>query len=173
MTSLRAEGLYGAPFSCDIDHVGVSEEKLAGVDQALSELRKSDEEISEVRGRFAAAEPADLEAIDAALSTLAEGVSIDEVVRNPMTTEPAGAPDMIAEEWEDEATEVEVLDESDFVLLVDEGELDELEKVGEDDATKTRPPALPSQGEEGEEGFFKKLFGGKRVSSRPKPSSGS
>ena len=70
-----------------------------------------------------------------------------------------------------------MIDESDFVLLVDEGELEELEKVGEDDAGKTRPPDLPTaqaegEGEAGEgEGFFKKLFGGKRTSSRPKPPS--
>lgn len=151
------------------------DEKLAGVDQALSELGKSDEEISDVRSRFASAEPADLEAIDEALGTLAEGVPFEQVARTPMSTEPTAAPDVSEGGWDDEATEVEVIDESDFVLLVDEGELEELEKVGEDDAGMTRPPELPNaqaeaEGEEGEgEGFFKKLFGGKRTSSRPKP----
>lgn len=154
--------------------MSVSEEKLAGVDQALSELGKSEEEISAVRHRVAADGPPDLEAVDAALSALAEGAALAPVARDPMSTEPTRAPETPVGEWDDEATEVEVLDESDFVLLVDEGELDELEKVGEDDATKTRPPALPPRGEEaeGQEGFFKKLFGGKRTSSSPKPPSG-
>ena len=62
-----------------------------------------------------------------------------------------------------------IIDESDFVLLVDEDELEELEKVGEDDALRTAPPALPGEGEEGEDGdgFFKKLFNGRRSSNRP------
>ncbi|MBW1756855.1 MAG: hypothetical protein JRJ80_11875, partial [Deltaproteobacteria bacterium] len=63
--------------------------------------------------------------------------------------------------------EVEIIDESDFVLLVDEDELEELEKVGEDDALKTRPPAIPQDGEEDDDGFFKKLFSGRRTSNRP------
>ena len=108
----------------------------------------------------------------------------EQVARDPMPTEPTGAPDVSAEQsvvsaeqaWDDESTEVEVIDESDFVLLVDEGDLEELEKVGEDDAGKTRPPAIPAaeaaDEADDEEGFFKKLFGGKRTSSRPKPPGG-
>ena len=132
------------------------EEKLAGVDQALAELGKSAEEISEVRGRFARAEPLDLQAVDGEISTLSEGISIQRT--------PAGK-----ESWEDEHTEVEIIDESDFVLLVDEDDLEELEKVGEDDALKTRPPAIPQDGEEDEDddGFFRKLFSGRRSSNRP------
>ena len=132
------------------------EEKLAGVDQALAELGKSAEEISEVRGRFARAEPLDLQAVDGELSTLSEGVSIERTRANE-------------ESWDDEHTEVEIIDESDFVLLVDEDDLEELEKVGEDDALKTRPPAIPQDGEEDEDddGFFKKLFSGRRSSNRP------
>ncbi len=155
------------------------DEKLAGVDQALSELGKSDEEISEVRRRVASADAADLQAVDEALGTLAEGVAFEQIARAPIPTEPTTAPEASEEDWDDEATEVEVIDESDFVLLVDEGELEELEKVGEDDAGMTRPPELPkaaaegeAEGEgdaEGQDGFFKKLFGGKRTSSRPKP----
>ena len=58
------------------------------------------------------------------------------------------------------------------MLLVDEDDLEELEKVGEDDALRIAPPALPGEGEEGEEGeegdgFFKKLFTGRRSSNRP------
>ena len=136
----------------------VPEEKLAGVDQALAELGKSEEEISEVRNRFAGAEPANLQAVDGELSDLSEGVSIE--------TAPAQVPLASEESWDDENTEIEIIDESDFVLLVDEDDLEELEKVGEDDARKTSPPALPQEGEE-DEGFFKKLFGNRRSSNRP------
>jgi hypothetical protein len=148
--------------------VTLLEEKLAGVDQALAELGKSDEQISEVRGRFASAEPLDLEAVDGKLSTLSEGVSIE---RTPASEDAArsAAPDAVELDWDDEHTDVEVIDESDFVLLVDEDDLEELEKVGEDDALKTSPPAIPQESEEGEEddGFFKKLFSGRRSSNRP------
>ena len=136
----------------------VPEEKLAGVDQALAELGKSEEEISEVRNRFAGAEPANLQAVDGELSDLSEGVSIE--------TAPAQVPLASEESWDDENTEIEIIDESDFVLLVDEDDLEELEKVGEDDALRTSPPAVPQEGEE-DEGFFKKLFGNRRSSNRP------
>ena len=142
------------------------DEKLAGADQALADLGKTDEAISEVRGRFSGGEPLDLESVDAELSALSEGVSVE----IPATNVHAAPSEVPGEEltWDDDSTEVEVLDESDFVLLVDEDDLEELEKVGEDDAMKTTPPELPDEeGEEGEEGdgFFKKLFGGRR--SRP------
>jgi hypothetical protein len=145
--------------------VTLLEEKLAGVDQALAELGKSDEEISEIRNRFATAEPLDLQAVDGKLSTLSEGVSIERAPASEDTARTA-APEAIEEGWDDEHTEVEIIDESDFVLLVDEDDLEELEKVGEDDALKTRPPAIPQEGEEGD-GFFKKLFSGRRSSNRP------
>jgi len=162
------ERLYAAAFSCDIDHVSVSEEKLAGVDQALAELGKSDEEISAVSGRFANAEPVDLQAADGELSELSDGVAIKPASADSHTVA-SSAPEAIDESWDDEHTEVEIIDESDFVLLVDEDDLEELEKVGEDDALKTSPPAIPQDGEEDEEGdgFFKKLFSGRRTSNRP------
>jgi hypothetical protein len=145
--------------------VTVSEEKLAGADQALAELGKSEAEIAEVRGRFANAAAMDLEATDAILNTLAEGVSIE------LTSSEARASvaQSVEDVWDDEHTEVEIIDESDFVLLVDENELEELEKVGEDDAVRSLPPALPQEGADGEEGdgFFKKLFGNRRSSNRP------
>lgn len=143
----------------------VSEEKLAGADQALAELGRSDAEISEVRGRFANAAPLDLEAIDAELRTLAEGVSVELAPSKAR----ASVARVVEDVWDDENTEVEIIDESDFVLLVDENELEELEKVGEDDALKSLPPALPQEGADGEEGdgFFKKLFGNRRSSNRP------
>ncbi len=146
----------------------VSEEKLAGADQALAELGRSDAEISEVRGRFANASPADLEAVDAELRALAEGLRVD-LAQGKAREARASVAEAVEDVWDDEHTEVEILDESDFVLLVDEGDLEELEKVGEDDALRSLPPALPQEGAEGEEGdgFFKKLFGSRRSSNRP------
>jgi hypothetical protein len=148
--------------------VTVPEEKLAEVDQALAALGKSDDEISKIRNRFAGEESADLQAVDGELSELSEGVSI-EVAPPSVRTVEAQVPDTSDADWDDEHTEVEIIDESDFVLLVDEDDLEELERVGEDDAMKTRPPALPQESAEGEdeEGFFKKLFSGRRTSNRP------
>jgi hypothetical protein len=143
--------------------VTVPEEKLAGVDQELAELGKSDEEIFEVRNRFASEETADLQAVDSELGELSEGVSIEPFSANAAE---AVADQAAAQEWDNEATEVAVIDESDFVLLVDEDDLEELEKAGEEAARVTTPPALPQEGEEGE-GFFKKLFSGRRSSNRP------
>lgn len=137
----------------------VLEEKLAGVDQTLAELGKSEGEISAVRARCANGEPVELQAVDSELGALSEGVHLA----------PARVAVAVEESWDGENTEIEIIDESDFVLLVDEADLEELEKVGEDDALKTSPPALPEEGEDGEEGdgFFKKLFGSRRTSSRP------
>ncbi len=142
-----------------------SEQRLAGVDQALAELGKSDEEISALRKRFAGAEAVDLQAVDDVLNTLAEAASIDVAVAKARAGEAHTLASADAD-WENENTEVEIIDESDFVLLVDESDLEELERVGEDDAVKTSPPALPQQGED-DEGFFKKLFGTRRSSNRP------
>ncbi len=168
MSLFSGERLYGAAFSCDIDYVTVPEEKLAGVDQALAELGKSDEEISEVRNRFASAESVDLQAVDGELGALCEGLAIAIAPANVHSAQ-TRVPEAPDEDWEDENTEIEIIDESDFVLLVDEDDLEELEKVGEDDALKTRPPPLPQEGEDGEEGegFFKKFFGNRRSSNRP------
>ncbi|MGB5195325.1 MAG: hypothetical protein WBN70_20240 [Polyangiales bacterium] len=142
------------------------EEKLGGADQALADLGKSDEEISEMRSRFAGREPADLQAVDSELEALSEGVSVELASTNVHTAETRVPEAADADAgWDDEVTEVEILDESDFVLLVDEDDLEELEKVGEDDAMKTAPPSIPQEGEEDDDGFFKKLFSGRR--SRP------
>ena len=168
MSWFSAERLYETPFSCDIDYVSSPEEKLAGVDQALAELGKSDEEISEVRNRFAGCEPADLQAVDSELGALSEGIAVELPSANVHTAEtrvPEAADADADADWDDEVTEVEIIDESDFVLLVDEDDLEELEKVGEDDAMKTAPPAIPQEAGEEDDGFFKKLFSGRR--SRP------
>ncbi|MGB8330952.1 MAG: hypothetical protein WCE62_12590 [Polyangiales bacterium] len=143
----------------------VSEEKLAGVDQALAELGKSDEEVSAVRRRLLRAEPIDLVLVDEELSVLSEGVEVD-VAAAKLRGAQTHVRQASDGDWENENTEVEIIDDSDFVLLVDERDLEELEKVGEDDALKTSPPALPQPGEE-DEGFFKKLFGTRRGSNRP------
>ena len=145
--------------------MSIPEEKLAGVDQSLADLGKSEDEISEVRGRFANAEPASLAAIDEELGALSDGLSVD----TPIAPAPPQASKAQDADWDHDETEIEIMDESDFVLLVDEEELDELEKVGEEDAVvHSTPPALPDpEGEEGD-GFFKRLFGN-RGSRPPQP----
>lgn len=162
------ERLYAARFSCDIDYVSIPTEKLDGVDQALAELGLSDEQISEVRARFASGDPSELAAVDSELQTLSENLVVELPEPDLHTAEtraPEAADAASTDTWDDESTEVEILDESDFELLVDEDDLEELERVGEDDALKTAPPELPQEGEEEGDGFFKKLFGGRR--SRP------
>ena len=145
--------------------MSVSEEKLAGVDQALADLGKTDAEVTEVRSRFRGTNAVDLKSVDGELGMLSTDFSFDGESTELHEEAPVAAQDT-AGNWEDEHTEVEILDESDFVLLVDETELEALEKVGEDDAA----PAEASDGDqaaEGEGSFFKKLFGGRRNSSSP------
>ncbi len=144
------------------------EEKLAGVDQALEDLGKSDAEVTEVRSRFTSTTAVDLKAVDGELGALAEDVSCDGESTDLHTERPVTLPQTEGD-WEDEHTEVEIMDESDFVLLVDEEDLEELERAGEDGAVRTTPAAPPDdeQPVEGEGSFFKKLFGGRRTSSSP------
>ncbi len=148
--------------------MSVPEEKLAGVDQALADLGKSDDEVTEVRSRFRSTAAVDLKSMDGELGILSTKFSFDGEATNLHDEKPVVAQDA-AGNWEDEHTEVEILDESDFVLLVDENELEALEKVGEDDAAQTTPAGAPDsdQPAEGEGSFFKKLFGGRRNSSSP------
>lgn len=133
------------------------------MDQALAELGKSDDDVSAVRGRFRTDPAADLERIDAELSALSDGVSVD--VPRAAGSLPEAASETPDSDWDQEDTEIEIMDESDFVLLVDEDDLEEIEKVGEEDAQAV-PTAVPeaAEGEDGD-GFFKKLFGNRR--SRP------
>jgi len=142
-----------------------ADEKLAGADQTLAELGTSDEEIFAVRSRFVDAEPMDLDAIDGQLQALSEGIPSLPVTTAPRAVEP-GEPEEASDTWDDESTEVEVLDESDFVLLVNEEDLEELEKAGEEAPRVSCPPPVPQTDEEGD-GFFKKLFGSRRSSNRP------
>jgi hypothetical protein len=109
-----------------------------------------------------------LKAVDGELSILTEDVSFENE-STELHDERPPVPKQASGSWENESTEVEMMDESEFVLLVDEDELEELEKLGEDDASQTTP-AAPPEGEErieGEGSFFKKLFGGRRSSSSP------
>ena len=148
--------------------MSVPEEKLAGVDQALADLGMSDAEVTEVRSRFRSTTSVDLKSVDGELGMLSTEFSFVAESTDLHGERPVAAQDA-AGDWEDEHTEVEILDESDFVLLVDENELEALEKVGEDDALQTTP-AEASDGDqpaEGEGSFFKKLFGGRRNSSSP------
>jgi len=148
--------------------VSVPEEKLAGVDQALADLGKSDAEVTEVRSRFRSTNAVDLKSVDREFGLLSTEFSFDGESTDLHEERPVDAQEA-AGNWEDEHTEVEILDESDFVLLVDENELEALEKVGEDDAVHTTPAGAPDsdQPAEGEGSFFKKLFGGRRNSSSP------
>jgi len=153
--------------------VSVPEEKLAGVDQALEDFGRTDVEVTEVRRRYTHTSEMDLQAVDAELLTISgtdsfENESTDLHMDGPPAVTTA---EVLAKEdaWANENTEVEILDDSDFVLLVDEDDLDELEKVGEDDALQTSPAAPPDDAEdvEAEGSFFKKLFGGRRSSNSP------
>jgi hypothetical protein len=154
--------------------VSVPEETLAGVDQALDDFGKNDAEVTEVRQRHTHTTAMDLQAVDAELLAIAQAESFDDESTDlhnegppavPAMTEPAPNEDV----WSGESTEVEIVDDSDFVLLVDENDLEELEKVGEDDALTTTPAGAPDdeQQVEAEGSFFKKLFGGRRTSSSP------
>ncbi|MBT8470275.1 MAG: hypothetical protein KJN97_16130, partial [Deltaproteobacteria bacterium] len=140
----------------------------AGVDQALADLGKSDAEVTEVRSRHKSATAVDLNSVDGELDMLSTAFSFDGESTDLHDESPVAAQEA-AGIWEDEHTEVEMLDESDFVLLVDENELEEIERAGEDDARKTTPVGAPDidQPAEGEGSFFKKLFGGRRNSSNP------
>jgi hypothetical protein len=150
--------------------VSFPEEKLAGVDQALADLGRSDAEVTEVRSRFTSTTAVDLKVVDGELSALSEDLSFDSESTGLHTERPVTLPHTDGD-WEGESTEIEIMDDSDFVLLVDEEDLEELEKVGEDDALQTTPAAPPDGGPpgegEGEGSFFKKLFGGGRRSSSP------
>lgn len=154
--------------------MSVPEETLAGVDQALDDFGKTDAEVTEVRQRHTHTTAMNLEAVDAELLAIAQVESFDDESTDMHDEGPTAAPAMSEpapneDAWAGESTEVEIIDDSDFVLLVDENDLEELEKVGEDDALTTTPAGAPNDEEqvEAEGSFFKKLFGGRRTSSSP------
>lgn len=147
--------------------MGDLESKLAELDEALADLGKSEDEVSEVRGRYRDDASANLGDIDNALNALSDGAPIDtsRAPGPPAHASAEAASEAPAADWDEDDTEIEVVDESDFVLLVDEDDLEELERVGEEDAQEM-PTAVPREAEgEGDEGFFKKLFGNR--GSRP------
>lgn len=173
------ERLYEASISCDIYCVAVSEEKLSELEDALAELGKDEDEVSAVLRRFEGGEPADLAAVDDELNALADGASILPIEAKASTVEAEDLqhPELAQDLWDGENTEVEIIDPSDdFVLLVDEDDLEELEKASDQIPAVTVPPPLPGKkatqqeddgDEEEDEGFFKKLFGSRRSSNRP------
>lgn len=159
--------------------MALSQEKLSELEEALAELGEEDDEISAVLRRFEGGEPADLAAVDSQLDALSEGANIASIVSAPVAVGAEGSqqPQVGEDEWESDQTEVEIMDSADdFVLLVDEDDLEELEKASDDVPRVTVPPPLPGQaraqdedneGDEEDEGFFKKLFGSRRNSNRP------
>lgn len=139
--------------------MAISEEKLSELEEALVSLGTDEEQVSSILRRFADVEPSELSAIDAELASLAGDLDVQSQV-----------------EWENDETEVEEIDPAeDFVLLVDEDDLEELESAGEEVPRVTVPPPLPGEASaqegqaegEGDDGFFKKLFGNRRSSNRP------
>lgn len=163
------------PISCDIYYVAISEEKLSELEDALAELAEDAGEVSAVLSRFEGGQPVDLAAVDTQLDALTEGANIASIAAKSSPSE-TGAP-AVQDEWESENTEVEIVDVADdFVLLVDEDDLEELENASDDAPRVTVPPPLPGEnraqdddadGDEEDEGFFKKLFGSRRNSNRP------
>jgi len=144
--------------------VAVSEEKLSEFEEALAELGKDDDEISATLRRFEGGQRVDLAAVDGELDALGEGAEI----------QTSQHPQIAQDEWEAENTEIEIIDPADdFVLLVDEDDLEELERAADVVPRVTVPPPLPGQkraqdeDDEEDEGFFKKLFGSRRNSNRP------
>ncbi len=187
------ERLYEALISCDIYYVAVSEQKLSELDDALAELAEDDDEVSAVLRRFDRSEPSDLAAVDQDLEAIADGANIPvvgapvaPVIHAPVDVDiqeshPEHAqPEFAQDDWDGENTEVEIIDPSDdFVLLVDDGDLEDFKEVTERAPMVSMPPPLPgkkvaqAQSEEDsgdddeDEGFFKKLFGSRRSSNRP------
>lgn len=158
--------------------MAVSEEKLSELEEALAELGKDDDEVSAVLRRFEGGQRTDLAAVDQELEALADDVSIASIVPEASTVEAQDPqhPEFAQDDWEGESTEVEIIDPSDdFVLLVDDDDLEEFETVADRVPQVTVPPPLPgkrvaqaeSEEDEEEEGFFKKLFGSRRSSNRP------
>ncbi|MEM7135890.1 MAG: hypothetical protein AAF500_04880 [Myxococcota bacterium] len=180
--------------------MGASDEKLSELQAALDDLGVDAGEVSAVLRRFEgkreelASVDAELEALSADIEvTPIGGVAVDpsafearvpEAPDQPAPNDDAAAQDSgspdeasAADEWESDKTEVEIIDAADdFVLLVDEGDLEELEAASDEVPRVTAPPPLPDSDEDDaadeepddeDDGFFKKLFGSRRSSNRP------
>ena len=177
-----AGGLYEALISCDIERVTVTREKLQELEDSLAALGKGEAEVSAVLDRFDHGARADLGAVDQELEALRENLEGDfSKARSAVSAGQDGDAAVPVwddkTEWDHDRTDVEVLDtgEDDFVLLVEEQDLEELPASAEEAAPQISvPPPIPSdrvgenvEGGEGDEGFFQKLFGSRRSSNRP------
>ncbi|MEM8608393.1 MAG: hypothetical protein AAGF92_14890 [Myxococcota bacterium] len=170
--------------------MGVLDEKLAEADAGLEDVGADASEVSAVLGRFEDAKSSDLAAVDQELETLGQNIEVPTIegraTIDPFTmeTKVPDAPVLVGDDWDNDKTEVEIIDEADdFVLLVDEDDLEELEGAAAEAPNVTVPPPIPSKSEaagdadegdievdvddEDDEGFFKKLFGSRRSSNRP------
>lgn len=138
------------------------------IDRALSELGKSEAEVAEVCERFAGGAFSDLASLDAELDALSNGVA----PRTGLTNVPSQlrvSPELLTpkgDAWEGDKTEVEVVEmNDDFVLLVDE---DVLQSEDEDDEPMLAiDPEAASGSSDPDSSLFKKLFKGRKDSSRP------
>lgn len=138
------------------------------IDRALSELGKSEEEVTEVLDRFSGGTFADLASLDAELAGLTDGLA----PRTGLTNVPSQlrvSSEIVsskADAWDGDSTEAEVLDmNDDFVLLVDEDVLQSADE--DDDAPLVVDPEAAAGRSDPDSSFFKKLFKGRKDSSRP------
>lgn len=138
------------------------------IDRVLSELGKSEDEVTEVLERFSGGTFGDLASLDAELDGLTNGAA----PRTGLTNVPSQlrvSSELVsskADAWDGDNTEVEVLDmDDDFVLLVDE---DVLQSADEDDvAQPVVDPDAAAGRSDPDSSIFKKLFKGRKDSSRP------
>jgi hypothetical protein len=138
------------------------------IDRVLSELGKSEDEVTEVLERFSGGTFGDLASLDAELDGLTNGAA----PRAGLTNGPSQlrvSSELVsskADAWDGDNTEVEVLDmDDDFVLLVDE---DVLQSAEEDDvAQPVVDPDAAAGRSDPDSSIFKKLFKGRKDSSRP------
>ena len=141
---------------------------FAEIDRALSELGKSEDEVTEVLERFAGGTFSDLANLDAELDGLSNGVATHSGLTN-FPSQLQVSPDLVsstAASWEGDKTEVEVLEmNDDFVLLVDEDVLQSEEEDEEAQPQIDRAAAAGSS--DPDSSIFKRLFKGRRDSSRP------
>lgn len=168
--------------------MGVSDDKLLELDAALADLGVDEAEVSAVLRRHESSASPDLTAVDEELEALGEDIEIPKIESRvtidpfSMETKVPEAPVLVGDEWDNDKTEVEIIDEADdFVLLVDEDDLEELESAADEAPNVSLPPPLPAKADvqdaqdvdvdmeddEEDEGFFKKLFGSRRSSNRP------
>lgn len=165
--------------------MGISDDRLTELDAALADLGVDEAEVSAVLRRHECSDSPDLTSTDAELETLAENIEIPRI-ESPAVLDPAETETRVEEahalygdDWDNDKTEVEIVDAADdFVLLVEEGDLEEFESATNEAPNVSVPPPLPTKvvdgdaedvelDDEEDEGFFRKLFGTRRSSNRP------